>query len=290
MSTTPCKSLAIITGASRGIGRAIVLALTDAIVKSSGDGGDGDPSPSSSHVLPAPLQLVLVARSGEALRETARLVAQRCGSAGSGGLVRTACHPMDLSNLDTLPNKLQHLLNTVSLDLCDSCWLINNAGSLGPLGQASSIGDMKELRNTIDFNITSACWVSSSFARNFLAAPNSPLIRIVNISSLCAIEPFNNMGTYCAGKAGRELFHSVLAKENKDNGRFKVLNYAPGAADTPMAAELSDFAARGGIKKDAPSADQVGLIRPEDTASKLVNILTKDEYESGSHIDYFDDA
>ena len=207
--------------------------------------------------------MILIARSAESLAETAHLVKQRCNG-GSGSITITvSCHEMDLSDLDTIPEKLQQILDPLSGVAYESCWLVNNAGSLGPLGLASSLGsgldNMKALRKAVDFNVTSSIWLSSQFTKVFL--PSVPLVRIVNISSLCAIEPFPTMSVYCAGKAGRDMYHSVLAKEHstksadndnesaKESGcestpahkeKFKVLNYAPGACDTRMTDDLAE--------------------------------------------------
>ena len=111
------------------------------------------------------------------------------------------------------------------------------------------------------------------------------------------------------GKAGRDMFHRVLAKEHtsvsSDDGdgdggnnqdtrspSFKVLNYAPGPCDTEMTNILADDTNTNlneGIQKYfATSKKEHTLIRPEDTAKKLIQILTLDEFESGSHVDYFD--
>jgi hypothetical protein len=37
------------------------------------------------------------------------------------------------------------------------------------------------------------------------------------------------------------------------------------------------------------SKREKSLVRVEDTAKKLVQIMKSDEFESGTHIDYFDD-
>lgn len=287
---TASKSLAIITGASRGIGRAIAIAFPDVM-------------------LSVPLHMILISRSAESLQETARLVKQKCD--GDNGGITISCFEMDLSDLDTLPEKFEQILDTVSSAQYDSCWLINNAGSLGHLGLASAISgdsDMKELRKSVDFNLTSSIWVSSQFTKAFL--PLSSSVRIANISSLCAIEPFPTMAQYCAGKAGRDMFHSVLAKEHKTTPNeseeesttekeghrkdtkqhFKTLNYAPGACATQMTDDLAECPVLddGLHNYFTSSKEEKTLIRPEDTAKKLVRLLRLDQYESGSHVDYWD--
>ena len=244
----------MITGASRGIGRAIARALADSAKESAAqEGKDGGTLPS--------MHMVLIARSAESLRETSSLV-EKCG----GGAITTSCHELDLSDLDELPEKFQQILDPLSSETYSSCLLINNAGSVTPLGLASCMSgksSMQELRSAVDLNVTSGIWVSSAFAKTFHNPATSdptkyPIVRIVNISSLCALEPFPTMSIYCAGKAGRETFHKVLAKEysNESKGSggddvsvsnktekqtFKVLNYAPASTCSSEAGKVEPY-------------------------------------------------
>lgn len=59
----------------------------------------------------------------------------------------------------------------------------------------------------------------------------SAAIEVINISSLCAVQPFKSWGLYCAGKAGRDMLFRVLAAEEPN---VTVLNYAPGPLDNDM--------------------------------------------------------
>ena len=223
------KSLAIITGASRGIGRALALALADEVC-----------APSSDHEHHQNIHMVLIARSAEALQETANMI--ESDKEGSRAVITTSCHALDLSDIENLPIKFQDIIESLSSDATqyDKCLLINNAGSVGPLGRCESVSSssMKELSTALNLNITSSIWLSSQFTKIFANKEHHNEVRIVNISSICAIEPFPTMSIYCAGKSARDMYHSVLAKENysaadeKDSKggkeKFKVLNYAPG--------------------------------------------------------------
>lgn len=59
------------------------------------------------------------------------------------------------------------------------------------------------------------------------AFPDSPGLSktVVNISSLCALQPFKGWALYCAGKAARDMLYQVLAAEEPS---VRVLSYAPG--------------------------------------------------------------
>ena len=126
------------------------------------------------------------------------------------------------------------------------------------------------------------------------------MVRIVNISSICAIDPFSTMGVYCSGKAARDMFHKVLAKEYSEDDsdkstaeekqQFKVLNWAPGPCDTEMTDVLSESPILDNKLHDyfESSKQNNTLVKPEDSAKKLVELLRNDKYESEAHIDYYD--
>lgn len=86
------------------------------------------------------------------------------------------------------------------------------------------LGDPVEVNNYWALNLTSMLCLTSSILKAF---PDSPgLIRtVVNISSLCALQPFKGWGLYCAGKAARDMMFQVLATEEPS---VRVLSYAPG--------------------------------------------------------------
>ena len=139
------KSLVVITGASRGIGRAIAIAIAEEV------GAPAQKNSSSSlATISSPLHMVLIARSLDKLQETADLVEKR-----GGGLVTTSCHEIDMSDLETLQEKLNCVLEPLSEQNYDSCVLINNHGSVEPLGLASEFSSMTELQQSINLNVTS---------------------------------------------------------------------------------------------------------------------------------------
>ena len=119
--------------------------------------------------------------------------------------------------------------------------LVNNAGSLGHISFATELPSLAALRSEMDFNITSAFWLSSRFAAVFGARkpdgkggvssagepagaskPDADVAGgssgggaardlsssvLVNVSSLAALQPFESWGGYSSGKAARDMFH-----------------------------------------------------------------------------------
>lgn len=68
------------------------------------------------------------------------------------------------------------------------------------------------------------------------AMPNC-IVKVINISSLCAVEPFKSWGLYCTSKAGRNMLFRVLAAENP---ALRVLSYGPGPLNTDMQVKKMD--------------------------------------------------
>ncbi len=234
----------------------------------------------------------------------------------------------DLDTLEeTIQNMMNqqvvHQVNQGSkvFQVYDHCILINNAGSLGHLGKAKDISSPKDIQTNIHLNIASSCWLSSYFLKWFdgiTEQENGTLnakCTVVNISSLCAISSFPTMAMYCAGKAYRDMFHQTMAKEeqkgdstsstttnNSDNSdsststepssnrNIQILNYAPGAIETDMTETLSQSNdLDSNLSQFYKKRDETMFVKVEDSTRKLVNLVMDGNYESGKHIDFWDD-
>lgn len=83
---------------------------------------------------------------------------------------------------------------------------------------------MAEVDSYMAMNVSSVLCLTAGILQVFAA--HVGLRRcIVNVSSLCALEPFPSWVLYCTGKAARDMMFRVLAKEEPE---LRVLNYAPG--------------------------------------------------------------
>jgi sepiapterin reductase len=272
------KLLLVVTGASRGLGRAIAKAFC------------------SSHALTYPdntekithIRAILVARSLNGLQETETEILQNGNDDTTAVQIECSKHAVDLGNLETLDGHLDDLFREISEHATAGSRLIfvNNAGTLGHLGPCIASPSLQDMRTNVDLNITSALWTSVRFARFAASSLAETFARttIVNISSLVAVQPFPTMGVYSAGKAARDMYHTILAKEVVPS-IIQVLNYAPGPLETDMATELRTAQT---LDKDLKPHFEKQLVDPNDSALKLVALVTAGEFESGAHIDYYD--
>jgi sepiapterin reductase len=192
---------------------------------------------------------------------------------------------MDLGNLDTLESSLDELIEAAKpFSQYDRIVIVNNAGSLGHLGKVTDMSSLKDLTDTVNLNVTSGIWFTTRWAKELQVNTN---VTIVNTSSLCAVQAFPTMTTYCSGKAARNMFHESLAKESP---LLKILNYAPGAMDTTMTVALrEEEQLANGLKEYFRGAHAKGeLIDPNTSAKKLVALVLSGDFESGKHVDYWD--
>jgi len=254
MSTNKMMLL-VVSGASRGFGQAVATAFSD-----------------TARIM----RVILTARSREGLEGTE----QRMANAHT-----VTIHPMDLGDMNTLESNLEELIQAAKpWDQYDRVVIINNAGSLGPLGLVTDMTSFADFSAAIQLNVTSSLWFTTRWAQELRHSPN---VTIVNVSSLCALQAFPTMTTYCAGKAARDMFHESLAKEHP---LLKILNYAPGAMDTEMTVALRhEEELAEGLKEYFRGAHAKGeLVDPNLSAAKLVKLVLSGDYESGKHVDYWD--
>ncbi|NXD34881.1 SPRE reductase, partial [Copsychus sechellarum] len=262
----------VVTGASRGFGRSLARLLAPQL------------GPGSA--------LLLLARSADALGELAtELRARATGSdtgsdtGGDTGL-RVQCVAADLGceeGLRRASAALRELLQDASFG---RLLLVNNAGSLGDISKSFlDLTDLQEINTYFSFNISSALCLTSTALRAFGARPGCSRT-VVNISSLCAREPFPSWALYCAAKAAREMMFGVLALEEP---QLRVLSYAPGPLDTDMQLLARTRTGDLGMRQHFQRLQEKGqLIDSSVSAQKLLQLLQEDSFPSGAHVDFYD--
>jgi 3-oxoacyl-[acyl-carrier protein] reductase len=194
--------VAIVTGGTRGIGRAIVLAVCEA-------GAD-------------------CAFTYAGNRNAAESLSGEVHSIGRRAL------PIQLDVRDFEGAKT--LVDTVKTEFGQLDILVNNAGitkdkSLMMMGH-DDWSDVIDTNLTGVFNTTRACIIT------FLKQKSG---NIVNISSVSGIHPLPGQVNYAAAKAGVIGFTKSLAQEVAPYN-IRVNAVAPGFISTEMTAELSDKA------------------------------------------------
>lgn len=253
-------AVCVLTGASRGFGRALAPQLARLL------------SPGSVLLLSARNDSVLRQLKEElgAQQPDLRVVLAAADLGTEAGVQQLLNAVRELPR----PEGLQRLL------------LINNAGTLGDVSKGFlNVNDQAEVNHYWALNLTSMLCLTSGTLNAFLDIPGLSKT-VVNISSLCALQPFKGWGLYCAGKAARDMLYQVLAVEEPS---VRVLSYAPGPLDTDMqqlARETSvDPELRSRLQKLKSEGE---LVDCGTSAQKLLSLLQKDTFPSGAHVDFYD--
>jgi len=206
--------LAIVTGAGRGIGRAIALELAQ-----------------------AGASLVLLARTGPELRAVVEEIRGKGGKA-----VELACDVSDSKQVDSAVAHVLERYGAIHI-------LINNAGAfdkrpvvplpgvdLGPpLTPEPVIGPMSDeaWRRMFSVNVDSAFFFARAVGPSMLARRSGV---VINVSSNSASQAARYVSAYNCSKAALSMLTRVLALEWADYG-IRVNAVAPGEYHT----QLTDF-------------------------------------------------
>ena len=197
---------AIVTGASRGIGRAIASAL----------GGAG-------------WNIVINYNSNaDAANESAEAVRQ------AGGQAQTV--QANVGNLDDHARLVETAVNEFGgLNL-----LVNNAG-VSPKVRA----DLLEMGadsydHVLDTNLKGAFFLTQRVANHMIEQQGDDAFRaIVNIGSISAYAASTNRGEYCMSKAGMFMMTQLFAARLADAG-VNVYEVRPGIIQTDMTSKVKD--------------------------------------------------
>ena len=187
--------LALVTGASRGIGAATAEALADA----------------GAHV-------ILTARGASALEQ----VEERIHTSGGSATIA----PMDLNDQENIRKLAQAVAERWgSLDI-----LVLNAAMLGSLSPVEHL-DAKELERVFKLNVLANQALIAAFDPLLRRADKAD---IIGITSSVGEEPRAFWGGYGASKAAFDTLLGAYADETVHAGRLRVQIVDPGATRTRM--------------------------------------------------------
>lgn len=184
--------VALITGASRGIGEAIAVTLAD-----------------------YGAQCILVSRKAEALAAVAQEIASRGGKADV-----IACHVGDLKQIQGLMDQISRRYGKLHI-------LINNAATNPYFGEMLG-ADEGIWNKTFDVNIKGPFFLIQHAAKLMTESGGGS---IVNVSSVNGVKPAPYQGIYSITKAGLISMTQAFAKELAARN-IRVNALLPGLVDT----------------------------------------------------------
>jgi len=235
-------SLFILTGASRGMGRAMASQLL-------ARGG---------------VQLLCISRRTDAALEAE---AARAGS-------QVVQWPLDLADPVPAAERLGQWLQGLDGSGFAAATLINNAGTVGdpaPLAQAS----LPALSQALRVGLEAPLLLTAAFLG--ATAGWAGRRQVLNISSGLGRNAMGSQAPYCAAKAGMDHFSRAVALEA---GGARIVSLAPGVIDTDMQVQLRGtdaalFPDRGRFEK----LKSEGLLdSPEAAARKVLAWLDRADF------------
>jgi NAD(P)-dependent dehydrogenase (short-subunit alcohol dehydrogenase family) len=196
--------VAVITGASRGLGAGMAV-----------------------HFASAGMHLGLCARHRPNLVINTRPMARDGEVISAETPLRAAVDVTDYEALSAFTDAVVDRFGRIDL------W-VNNAGVLEPIGPLADANPRAVARN-IEVNVVGVLHGSSLFARHVRGRSGGGIL--INISSGAGVRPMVGWATYCATKAAVDQLTRVVALEGAPYG-LEAYSVSPGVVDTDMQAMI----------------------------------------------------
>jgi 3-oxoacyl-[acyl-carrier protein] reductase len=232
---------ALITGASRGIGRAIAERFA-------GEGADVAINYTSNEKAARE-----VAEAVQALGQKAQIYQANVGE-------ESACKAMS---------------DAVLNDFGEISILVNNAGLGSAAINRPRIADASndQWQALLDVNLWGPIYLCRELVPHMRNAPRSDVIMISSIAAQ-ALNP--GYGVYSVSKAALEAMAHTLAREEKANG-MRVNIIAPGLVDTDMGRKIVEATGGGADMRSVDAASPFGFVcTPEDIAATVTHLCSED--------------
>jgi len=252
------KVFLVVTGASQGIGSQIAVTFGHLL--------------KDSHVL-------LLARNADGLKATADKLPKNL-------TVNYESVDLSVATADVLEGILLKYLGKDGAKNFDNAVIVHNAASIGNVSKTTiEMTDCDEWRKYYDLNVFSPAVFNSVFMKMFNNETKTKKL-VINITSLCCVQPMKSVGFYGSGKAAREMYFKIFALEFPE---VNVLNYSPGPVDTEMFDHLITESGAPDLRAEfGELKKQNNILTTQQTIDRLVIVLKDQKYKSGDHVDYYD--
>jgi len=247
------RRVAVVTGSSKGIGKAIALEFAN-----------------------AGYSVVINARNEEELKQAAKDISNSIKGAG-----RIVSIPGDISQEPVCISLIESTVKQFGrIDV-----LVNNAG-IG--GESKKINELteKDWDEVIDVNLKGAFLCTREAVKNMMKdgrnSNNNSNYSIINISSVHEQTPQPESAPYAASKGGMQMLTKTIALELAEKG-IRINGIAPGAIATDMNKELLENQKEKEKKEQEIPVHRIG--QPEEIAKVALFLASSDaSYIAGTTI------
>ncbi|MGM0875501.1 MAG: (S)-benzoin forming benzil reductase [Bacillota bacterium] len=180
----------------------------------------------------------------------------------------------DLSEVGQLGVVIKKVFSKIDLQQGKKITLINNAGMIEPIKNVGD-ADEKDIVSNVQINLLAPMILCEHFINETKAFNDQSVI--VNITSGAANRPIAGWSSYCSTKAGLNMFTTTIGAEQVEReNKVLAISFSPGIMDTTMQSTI-----RTAEKDDFPSINQFkeyhenGLLRsPNFVARTLIKLLS----------------
>lgn len=191
----------------------------------------------------------------------------------------------DLSETEKIDGLLDEIFELINLADSEALYLVNNAGVLGPVGRTET-ASTDEVDYHLKVNLLAPMRLSSGFIARTTDFAGRKVV--LNVSSGAAQQPYFGWSSYCAGKAGLEMFTRVVGTEQEEQDNPVVIYaMAPGIVDTAMQAEVRGATEEQfrDLAKFIRFQEKGYLSSPGETGRKLAESLDDPAVKTGDVLD-----
>jgi len=189
--------------------------------------------------------------------------------------------PIDLFKTDRLEENILPVFDAVQKEGADFIGLINNAGTIEPVGPIGKY-NTDEFRANLELNYVAPAVISHLFISNFQLDPLTK--RILFVGSGASSKPIHGWSHYCSSKAGVDMLARTAALEQETMEHpVEIAVFNPGRIETGMQETI-----RSKNKEDFPlvddfiaSASDGRNLPPGQMAEELARIFLEEKYPHG---------
>ncbi len=188
----------------------------------------------------------------------------------------------DLFRTGELPGLMEEIFSAVSGGEPERLVLVNNAGVLEPIGP-SRCNKAEDVARSVNVNLTAPMVLTSHFIR--LAKGYRVPKTVVNISSGAGKRPIQGWSSYCATKAGLDMYTRTAALEQEgEEYPVHLYAFAPGVVDTPMQEQIRNTAPEMFRDRDRFIAyqEEGNLLDPAYAAGEIKKLILRNDEENGT--------
>lgn len=236
-------TIAILTGASRGIGAGLARGLI---------------------------------RPGTRLITLARRADPELAALAQAQDVELEQIQVDLADLQAAEQTAERVCASLPRD-AKRYVLINNAGTVEPVSTVGALTNGTAINAAFTLNVSAVILLTARFVAAVQDLPADR--RVLNISSGAGRGPNAGWGVYCATKAALDMYTRVLNQEQGNDG-VRAVALAPGIVDTGMQETIraSDPASFPALAKFQEFHATGKLAAPADVAARILAYLDRDDF------------